>query len=193
MRTALGMAIGLGIGLLLGMGVASYYVHYFATSVESPSRAGMKQSAFSEQFYLCQPDHGRTTQLVIKSEDDVAKTILFPWKTEGDEFVIERTTDLLYSAKNVDPKPSATDSSLELRRVTGDMELTSKFKPEAVTLLASVCDGPVPRQLCASRMEQLGLGDGLVDCMAAQCDRVTTGNNFQGRYRYLCKPTERHF
>jgi hypothetical protein len=29
--------------------------------------------------------------------------------------------------------------------------------------------------------------------MAAQCDRVTTGNNFKGRYRYLCKPMERHF
>jgi hypothetical protein len=193
-RMAIGIVIGLLVGLSLGLFTMNYWQDRGATAV--PKFNGETQAtARPDSYYICQLDQGKPKALIIKGDSSGAKKIIFPWKTDGDEFLIEQTTDLHYVAKNVEPKPSPTDSSLELNRITGDLYLTSRLKAEAVTLLASICDKRVPPGQCTPGMERLG--GNVFDCLGvlveSECQKWTTGNNFRGRFQYLCKATERRF
>ncbi len=84
---------------------------------------------------------------------------------------------------------------MDLNRVSGDLFITNRFSPAAVQLLASICEKLALREECVPGMKRLGGNE--LDCFGvlldSECQKWTSGNNFRGRFHYLCRASERRF
>jgi hypothetical protein len=191
-----GIVIGLLIGFAFGL-VAMNYWNDRTPSNAAPSAQIETNTVVADSYFICKSGQtNRDSALIIKGDHSGAKTMLFPWHSEADEFRIERTTDLYYKAVEARPPVSEAYGSLELNRVSGDLTATSRISSEAVKLLTAICDKRIPPNECRSRIESIG-GASWVDCMSVandlECPRLRSGNNISGRFRYECRSAERRF
>jgi len=195
MRLAIGIAIGLLFGLTIGFAGMTFFNDRAITEV----RKADKQSSNTQTMasYVCQWNGGtRESALVIKSDASGAKEMIFPWRTDGDRFRIDETTDLHYIATDIEEEGSKiTDSTLDLNRITGDLYVINRFTPKALQVMVALCEKKLQPQDCKMEMERLG-GSGF-DCLIispeTSCKSWLEGNNFQMRSGYSCRTAERRF
>ena len=197
MGKAVGIALGLMIGFLVGLVARGYWDERLPPLTTPPSVASEQNSGYAERYFICKYGQSNLeSALIIKGDRSGAKTMTFSWKSNGDEFRIEETTDLYYKAVEASPEASEAYSSLELNRVSGELFMTSRVSNDAVKLLAAGCDKRIQPNECGSRMKSIRGGD-LVSCMSTandlECSRWRSGTNFGGRYRYECRSAERRF
>jgi hypothetical protein len=194
MKLAIGIAIGLLFGLAIGFaGMALFYERAITELRKADKQTSNTEMAAS---YVCQlnPD-AKKSGLLIKGDTSGAKEMIFPWKTDGDRFRIDKTTDLHYIATNIEEKQSkVTESTIDLNRITSDLEITNRFTPAALQIMVAQCQGKLQPQDCALEMKRLGGGG--FDCLVSRensCEGWIGGNTFQMRARYSCRAAERRF
>ena len=95
MRLAIAITIGLLIGLAIGAAGMTYWRDRAVSVLQKANRETQAPQPL-ESYHICQSDNGKQTALIIKGDGDGAKQIIFPWRTDGDVFRIEQTTDLHY-------------------------------------------------------------------------------------------------
>jgi hypothetical protein len=172
-------------GIVIGA-MAAFILIKFSTDTNQPSSQTMAS-------YICQWGTGtRESALMIKSDKAGAKEIIFPWRTDGDRFQIDKTTDLHYFATNVEEKYSrVSTSTMELNRVTGEMQIINRYTPEALKIVVGACNKTIPD--CANRLKEMGGGDLSCFILPTDCPRFLEGNNFQMRSQYTCRAADRRF
>jgi hypothetical protein len=115
------LAIGIAIGLLFGLTIGFAGMTFFNDRAITEPRKVDKQSSNTQTMasYVCQWNGGtRESALVIKGDASGAKEMIIPWRTNGDRFRIDETTDLHYIATDLEEKRSKiADSTLAALRV----------------------------------------------------------------------------
>jgi hypothetical protein len=191
MRTLIGTSIGLLLGFILGL-LAMRYLG--APAAQAPQRMTKQGPVLTESYFICKPEHGRESSLIIKSEDSAAKELVFPWKTDADSFFIEKTTEMYYVANNTNPEAPEAHSTIELNRVTGEFTIINRRPRAVVTLLMSICERRVPPTECRERVDRIP-GGSWIDCLAiandVACPGLSQNSNISGRFRYQCRAVER--
>jgi hypothetical protein len=159
----------------------------------------LASSAYADDYYLCEsPLVEGQTPLVVKYSGGTATEILFVFKKAdgSDSYQIKERDDIYYRADEVSPDAPDAFASLQINRLSGELEVTSRISNEAVQLLASICDRRIPRTECLDRMSKIK-GGSLTYCIfgepAVSCDKWRNGTNISGRHTYQCKRTERRF
>jgi hypothetical protein len=159
MRLAIGIIIGLASGLAVGATGMTYWKDRYGPALQEADRAP-PSPAQHESYVLCKMNFDNAPfnhPMVIKGDRAGARQIVMPWTTDGDLFLIEQTTDLHYLATNTEAKCREVSSdSLDFNRLTGELNVTSRFSPAAIQLLTSICQRRAPRDECAAGMKQLG-------------------------------------
>jgi hypothetical protein len=156
----------------------------------------LASSAYADDHYLCESPlvEGRKP-LVVKYSGSEPTEILFAFKKAGgaDSYEIKQRDDIYYRADEISPDAPDAFASLQINRLSGELEVTGRISNEAVQLLASICDRRVPRTECLDRMNKIK-GGSLTFCIfgepAVSCDRWRNGTNLSGRYTYQCKRAE---
>jgi hypothetical protein len=193
MLKAVGFIVVLAVGLATGY-VAKTYQETLAemTIIKSNNRA----EPLTESYQLCKTENSsRESALVIKSEGGHAKEMVFPWHGDAEVFRVDQINDLHYIATAAVQSGTEGPSTLDLNRVSGDLEVVSRYSDEAVKLLADICEKRVPGDQCGPLMEKLG--GNVLNCFSvdfvSDCKKWTSGNNFIGRYKYVCRRAEQKF
>jgi hypothetical protein len=157
----------------------------------------LASSAAADDNYLCEsPLVEGQKPLVVKYSDGAATEILFVFKKAdgADSYLIKERDDSHYRADEASPDAPDAFASLQINRLGGELEVTSRISKDAVELLASICDRRIPHTECIDRMSKIK-GGSLTFCIfgepAVSCDRWRNGTNVSGRYTYQCKRTER--
>ena len=156
----------------------------------------LASSAYADDHYLCESPlvEGRKP-LVVKYSGSEATEILFALKKAdgADSYQIKERDDVYYRADEVSPDAPDAFASLQINRLSGELEVTSRISKDAVQLLASICDRRVPRTECIDRMSKIR-GGSLTFCLfgepAVSCDKWRKGTSVSGPYTYQCKRTE---
>jgi hypothetical protein len=195
MRLLIGVMVGLLIGFGLGLFGISYWQSRYTSVAEKADRKTAPSERPFENYYVCQSDTVKTSSaLIIRGNGDHATQMVFPWKTDGDLFDVDHTTDLHYLASDTVGRAVA-ENVADLNRVTGDLYIITRLSPGAVQLLASICRKQLPYEDCVPGMERLGGSSS--DCTLAttdfECEKLTAGNSFRGRYHWVCAASERRF
>jgi hypothetical protein len=193
MRTTFGTILGMIVGFVIGVAAVNYWG---APGGSVLKKANKDDVPFTEAYFLCQPSlGGKDSPLIIKSAGGIAKSMVFPWRSDSDVFSIEETTDLHYVAYERNPEAPEAYSSIDLNRVTGEFSITNKLSDGARELLTSICERRVPHNECESRLETIK-GGGSSDCWTMvdelTCARVkNTGISIRSKYQ--CRAGERRF
>jgi len=153
----------------------------------------LASSAYADDNYLCESPlvEGRTS-LVVKYDGSAATEMLFVFKKADrpDSYRIKERDDTYYRADEISPDAPDAFASLQINRLSGELEVTSRISKEAVQLLASICDRRIPGTECVDRMNKIR-GGSLTFCLfgepAVSCDKWRNGTNISGRYTYQCK------
>lgn len=154
------------------------------------------KTARADDFFICVPNNMQMKlSLVVKPSVLNAKEIGFTYR--GHDPNIYRVTeinDLIIRAKEENADPPETAYSLEIKRVTGEMEVVTRTSFEAVNLLRKICEGEVPQTQCVERMEKIK-GASWSNCFNAldRCSNWKEGNNFISRNVMQCSKVERQF
>jgi hypothetical protein len=194
MRLAIGVAVGLLFGLIIGFASMTFFNE---RAITNPQKADTQTSNTQMMAsYVCQWNGGtRESALVIKGDAAGAKELIFPWRTDGDRFRIDETTDLHYIATDIEEKKSKIAvSTLDLNRVTGDLYVTNRFTPKALQIMVALCEKKLQPQDCNQEMERLGGSKS--DCiifLETSCKRWLEGNNFVMQAGYSCREAKRRF
>jgi hypothetical protein len=156
----------------------------------------LASSAYADDRYICEsPLVEGQKPLVVKYGGGVATEILFAFKRadRADSYQIKQRDDIYYRADEASPDAPDAFASLQINRLSGELEVTSRISKDAVELLAGICDRRIPRTECIDRMSKI-TGGSLAFCLfgepAASCDRWRKGTNVSGPYTYQCKRTE---
>jgi gas vesicle protein len=173
------LAIGVAIGLLFGLAIGSVSMTFLYDRASKEVRRADRQSSNAQTAsntqtvasYICQWSGGtRESALLIKSDTSGAKEMIFPWKTDGDRFRIDETTDLHYIGTDIEEKKSeATVSTFDLNRVTGDLYIINRFTPKALQVMVALCQKSSSRKTANGKWGSWVA----VDSIAIFCTKLT--------------------
>jgi hypothetical protein len=193
----MGTTIGTIIGIIVGFVIGVAAMNYWSASGGSVLKKSNKDDVPStEAYFLCQSSlGGKDSPFIIKSAGGVAKSLVFPWKSDADVFNIEETTDLHYGAYERNPEAPEAYSSIDLNRVIGEFFIATKLSDGARDLLTSICERRVPGNECEARLKTIK-GGGSSDCWTMvdeyACARIKN-TGIPNRSKYQCRAGERRF
>lgn len=190
--------VGFFVVFVAGLAVGYAAKTYRETSAVTSANKADNQAAprISESYQLCKTERtNKESALVIKSERGRVTEMVFPWHGDAETFRVDKINELHIIATAADQSGTEGPSTLDFNRVSGDLEVVSRYSNEAVKLLADICEKRIPVDQCAPLMEKIG--GNLWDCISADfvnnCKKWTSGNNFIGRFQYSCRNADRRF
>ena len=198
MRAIIGAVVAVGVGFILGA-LATTYLGITKPSSQK-EEAQKAAEAETSAYFLCSTHISDTLKdpespLIIKTVRNIATSIVWSWKSTADVFDIEETNDLHYIAYEREPDAKEAYTKLDLNRVTGELLISNKLSDDVRGLIASICEGRVPKSQCESRLTGLR-GTTSTSCWVVTdettCSRVkNTGVPIV--FAKSCRPASRPF